>query len=237
MSLLSFMLLSVVMSVSCFPPRGVERQYVDPLGLNFRMEMEYGYYTVKISFGETEVTEYPNYYETSESGDCGGSSCYFVVDNTSGRPNIKHIFFEPMEFYDIHIPDYPYSIVLNPLIEPENIKNHVRKLPIIDSDSALSTTDYYIARVWPTAYDRYLDYHIYDISSIDDVDEYISSFVKTPDLIPYAELEKTGVPLGFQENMSKYGSPDVRKRLTLTEDTKKNDDMYWMFVSRYYGHK
>ena len=186
--------------------------------------------SVAVSFGEGEGIGYPNYYRTFDSSDCGGEPIYFVVDNTSGTPMIRHIFFEPMVFFDIHIPDYPYSIDYFVTQDFNSFRAHVEKLTKLDQDS-VAFPDHYIVKVWPTEYDRYLDYCIYDIGDIADMETFISSFVDNPIVISYPGLSETGQQLGYFKNITNCGEPSVCKRFTVNYKNRK--DMMkagWLFL-------
>lgn len=219
--------MSFLMSVSCFPPR-VERQYIEPLGLYFHMQRKDT--TVMISFGEKEALTYPNYYEIYESRECGGSSCYFVVDNTSGTPKIKHIFFEPMVFHDIHIPYYPYSIDYFVTQDFNSFRVHLEKLTKIDRDSAVFP-DRYVVQVWPAAYDRYLDYWIYDLGDVEDMEGFITSFVDNPRVRTYPNEQEMWQKLDYKENTINYGEPAVCKRFTVSDGNRKEMiKVGWLFL-------
>ena len=222
--------LSLVMPLSCFRPRKVV-QYIEPLGLFFQIQRKDT--TVMISFGEKRVAAYPNYYEKNENSECSSSPCYFVVDNTSGTPKIRHIFFEPMIFFDIHIQDYPYSIAKDSLItDKAAFVDYVNGCSKIESNVSIADyPNYYVVKVQPAPYDKRLDYWIHDLGEIDDLYAFIDHFEKTPNYLSFSELKEYGFPLGYRENVSAYGEPKESARITVSQTNRK--DMIrggWLFL-------
>lgn len=164
--------LLAVLSASCSRESECNGQYIEPLGLYFSLREEGR--SVKVSFGKKTDSVYPNFFETWHiSSDIPSTPFYFVVDNASGTPEIRHIFFNEIQFFDIHIPDYRYSI--DYFMLQNTFDDHVEKLAKVDADS-LASVEYYVVEVWRTEYDVAMDYRIYDIGDIDDMEAYIASF-------------------------------------------------------------
>lgn len=219
--------MSLTLSVSCF--RHEEKnQYIEPLGLYFHIQPTPDT-TVMISFGEKKDSIFLNYYETWSNKGGGSYPLYFVVDNTAGKPDIKHIFLDANGFYDVLIPDYTYSVdPYSWVVKINNFSDHVRKFPRIYGETV---TDYYVVSVCLGEYDRTMEYSIYDLGSIDDIDSFMKPFVSNPTFVTFPELKKMDVPLDFQENVVNHGVPKETKRFTVTEDTRKTMARAgWLFV-------
>lgn len=197
-SLAIYIALLAVLSASCSRESEYNGQYIEPLGLYFSLREEGR--SVKVSFGKKTDSVYPNFFETWHiSSDIPSTPFYFVVDNASGTPEIRHIFFNEIQFFDIHIPDYRYSI--NYFMLQNTFDDHVEKLAKIDADS-LASFEYYLVEVWRTEYDVAIDYRIYDMGDIEDIKSYIASFVDNSPVSTYRDQSRIGVKLGYQENVA-----------------------------------
>lgn len=222
----SFMVLIILFNLSCSRPYPVRNtQYIGPLGLYFRIEIEGE--GVVFSFGEKKDSIFPDYFEKINCGESDGRTFFFIVDNSSGTPKIKHIIFIPMQFLDIHIPNYPYSI---DYFATNSLSNLTRKSALINSN-IWPDTKYYVLRMWPTSYYKGVNYEIYKIDKIDDTDSISESFTDENYFLPYRDLKKTAVSLGYSENVDLYGNPKMSKRFTVTEDSRKAMiKVGWLFV-------
>lgn len=222
--------MSVVMSVSCFYPRE-RRQYIEPLGLYFKINYYVDDNEIRISFGKKEDSVYTNYYETW--WDVGGGSypLYFIVDNTASAPKVMYIVVNPNGFFDVSIPDYPYSIDPYSWIEKkENFGDYIRDLPSEGNDDP-SCADYYIVGVYQGGYYKKLVYRTYNLGAMDDVYTFIETFVKTSTFVSFTGLQEKEVHTGYQENVVSYGEPITTDKFTVTEETIKTIKRSgWLFL-------
>ncbi len=221
-----------VFSASCLRPREVN-QYIEPLGLYFRIERMDT--TTVISFGEKEESVYPNYVETFQNHEMPGFPFYFIVDNTTGFPNIKNILISRPIFYDIHIPDYPYSLEKDRLImNKEDFSEYIvrlRQSKTVDSMPVADYPEYYAVCLQVSSYDKRIEYWMHDLGDIRDLDSFMDQFIKTPNYMEYSDMKEDSVPLGYRENMSAYGEPKESKRVTVREDNRKSLILGgWLFL-------
>ncbi len=217
--------------ISCIQLR-ITRTYIKPLDTYFLMQP--GKNTLMISFGKKDYSKHPNYLETDHHRDMCGSPIYFFVDNTTGTPKIYYILFARQSFFDIHIPDYPYSIEKSGLItDRTDFSDYLMTLRKISVESGPFSDypDHYVVWVQPSSYDKELEYWMYDLGDINDFESFINLFVKTPNYMSYSELKRDGVALGYQENIATYGKPMESKSVTVHEDNRK-ELIYggWLFL-------
>lgn len=224
-------ILSVVLSGFCFCKREAA-QFIEPLGLYFRIQHARGE-EVRISFGENDDSVYPNYFETAPNGEMCGYPFYYIVDNSSGSPKIRYIFISRQSFFDIHIPDYPYSIEKFSLITDKNdFSAYVEGLPKIERNMRIvDYPDHYVVWVQSSSYDAEMEYWTYSMDGVEDLDSLIDHYVNTPNYLSFLELKENGVALGYQENIAIYGDPIDSKRIIVTKDNRKELMLGgWLFL-------
>lgn len=224
-----YMVLIVILNLACTRPSPVQNiQYIEPLGLYFRTEPEGD--GVVFSFGEKKDTVFPDYFEIKNCGESDGRTFFFIVDNTSGTPKIKHIIFYPIKFLDIHILNYPYSIDYFFTKKPYCLGNIRRAYPKINR-GAWSNAEYYLVEMWPISYYKGVNYEVYGMDRIDDTCTIMESFSDKDRFLPYRDLKKIAESLGYSENIELYGHPKVSKRFTITEDNRKvMMKAGWLFI-------
>lgn len=224
-----YMVLIVIFNLACTRPSTVQNtQYIEPLGLYFRTEPEGD--GVVFSFGEKKDTVFPDYFEIGNCGESDGRTFFFIVDNTSGTPKIKHIIFYPIQFLDIHIPNYPYSIDYFFTEKPYCLRNIRRKFSKINRE-AWSNAEYYLVEMWPISYYKGVNYEVYGIGSIDNTDMIPESFSEVNSFLPYRDLKNIAASLDYSENVDLYGNPKVSKRYTVSEDSREMMmKSGWLFI-------
>lgn len=174
---------------------------------------------------------YPNYYETWSNLGGGSYPLYFIMDNTTGSPKVRHIFIIPNGFYDVHMPDYSYSVDhYSWIVKIENFDDYVRKLRRIYGDT-ISSRNYYVVQINLGEYDKRIEYLTYDLGAVEDIDTLLEPFVKNPAVVVFADMERMGIPLDYEETEIIHGSPIEKKRVKVTEGSRKSMMLTgWLFV-------
>ncbi len=223
------LILMVIFNIACTRPYPLQTtQYIEPLGLYFHIDPEEE--GVVFSFGEKRDSIFPNYFEIWNCGESDGRTFFFIVDNTSGTPEIKHIIFDPIQFMDIHIPDYQYSIDYFFANKPYCLRKIKNKSKIINRDAWLDA-DYYLVAVWPISYYKGLNYEVYRIRRISEEDSIADSFSDINLFLPYRDLKRHVTSLDYSENVNLHGTPKVSKRFNISEDSRKEMiKTGWLFL-------
>ncbi len=101
----------------------------------------------------------------------------------------------------------------------------------MSDNKAWRDTNYRVVCLWPLSYYKGLNYEIYAMDKIDGTDTIIESFSDVDGFLPYRDLKKITMPLGYSENVDLYGNPKVSKRFNISEDNRKEMmKAGWLFI-------
>ncbi len=125
---------------------------------------------------------------------------------------------------DFHIPDYDYTVYVSTYEKTPSRKSsfgeYFNGATQLDRESDVPW-NYFVVAIRLASYNEGLEYCMYNIGNTEDYDALMAQIDNTEHFYKYDRLKRDGIPLGFYENMERYGEPLERERVRISDKSKK----------------